>query len=173
MAWSLQETVGWRWVLLDRWYSNSRSVFCMGKRRTESGARKMCPDIWDLEQAREVEWQGMQFDWRRKKWSSSCSLSEKVYVFLKLATSCCVGYFTRPSLLFLVYTVVTRSRSVISLDKPGILFFCADILIVSLFLRVSTVLLLFCINPTNMKQQCTCKYMAFYLAKRRQVFSRF
>ena len=49
-------------------------------------------------------------------------------------------YYTRRPLLFSVYMDVTRSRSVISLDKLGILFLCADILIFNL---------LSCIGPAS------------------------
>ena len=53
------------------------------------------------------------------------------------ATTCGQGYYTRRPLLFSVYMDVTSScpRYFITLDKPGILFLSADILIFSLSLR--------------------------------------
>ena len=50
-------------------------------------------------------------------------------------TTVYLGHCTRRPLLFSVYMDVTSSRSVISLDKPQILFLCADVFIFSAFSR--------------------------------------
>ena len=111
VAWTLQKS--WQWVLLDRWHSTNGSVFCMGKWRTESCSREMCPHICGLVQTREVEWQGMHFVGRIQ--SPSCTLSEnvdvmtrrpfglhlvkrpkKTFVCLKRTLSFYIGIYTMP-----------------------------------------------------------------------------